>query len=105
MSDMKIRVTTQELKNRADEVKTKTANLKAAVEATEKLIAGTSSYWLGKAGDKKRKDFTKRKEMTTDMIGRVGEYTTDLLHMAGIYEDTEKSVAELPASLAADVII
>lgn len=105
MSDMKIRVTTQELKSRADDVKEKTAHLKSAIEETERMINMTSSYWIGRAGDAKRKEFVRKKEMKRDMIGRLGEYTTDLLEMAGIYESAEGDIAERTSALSSDVIM
>ena len=98
MSDMKIRVTTQELKSRADDVKEKTAHLKSAIEETERMINMTSSYWIGRAGDAKRKEFVRKKEMMRDMIGRLGE-------MAGIYESAEGDIAERTSALSSDVIM
>ncbi len=105
MIDGRIRVTTQELKRCAEEVKIKTSNLKSAVEETEKLISRTSSYWIGRGGDAKRKEFSRKKDMTNEVIGRLGEYTVDLLEMAGIYEETEATVAERNSTLSSDVIL
>lgn len=105
MDGVTIRVTTQELKGMADVVTSKVSNLKDAIEQTEQLIEKTSAYWLGSAGDAKRKKFRQKKDMTTDMIGRLGEYTTDLLQIAGIYEDVEAKNADIPSALPADVIV
>lgn len=105
MLDGKIRVTTQELKSCADEVKNKTADLKSAVEDAEKLIAKTSSYWIGRGGDAKRKEFNRKKDMTDNVIRRLGEYTVDLLEMAGIYEETDMGIAESSSMLSSDVIV
>lgn len=105
MLDGKIRVTTQELKSCAEEVKIKTDNLKSAVEEAEKLVIRTSAYWIGRGGDAKRKEYSRKKDMTNDVIGRLGEYTVDLLEMAGIYEEADAGIAERNSTLSSDVIL
>ena len=49
--------------------------------------------------------YSKKKDMTNDVIGRLGEYTVDLLEMAGIYEEADAGIAERNSTLSSDVIL
>ena len=105
MSGIIIKVTTEELQAKADIVKTKVDEMKADIDEAERLLNNTASYWLGSAGDKKRKDFQKKKQQADEVVRRLSEYPRDLLEMAGIYVAAERENASKPASLPTDFII
>ena len=105
MSSFIIKVKTEELLSKADTVKTKVDNMQTVIDDTERLLSGTASYWIGDAGDKKRRDFMSRKKDADEVIKRLREYPEDLLKMAGIYDAAEKENIEKPAGLPTDFII
>ena len=105
MSAITIKVTTEELQAKADIVKVKVAQMQADINEAERLLNNTASYWLGDAGDKKRKDFQKKKQQADEVVRRLSEYPRDLLERAGIYVAAEKENASRPASLPTDFII
>ena len=105
MSAITIKVTTEELLSKADIVKTKVAQMQRDIDEAERLLNNTASYWLGDAGDKKRRDFQKRKQQADQVVRRLSEYPRDLLEMAGIYVAAERENASKPSSLPTDFII
>ena len=105
MSAITIKVTTEGLLSKADIVKTKVAQMQRDIDEAERLLNNTASYWLGDAGDKKRRDFQKRKQQADQVVRRLSEYPRDLLEMAGIYVAAERENASKPASLPTDFII
>ena len=105
MSAITIKVTTEELLSKADIVKTKVAQMQRDIDEAERLLNNTASYWLGDAGDKKRRDFQKRKQQADQVVRRLSEYPRDLLEMAGIYVETEESAVQAAESLVQDVIV
>ena len=105
MSDFIIKVRTEELIAKADEVSRKVGDMQTAIDDAETLLGKTSSYWVGDAGDKKRSDFVKKKKIVDEVINRFREYPTDLLKMAGLYEEAEKVNTDRPAGLPNDFIM
>lgn len=105
MSSIYIKVTTEELLSKAEIVKTKVKAMQDEINETERLMNNTASYWLGSAGDKKRKDFLNKKAKADEIIKRLSEYPEDLLEMAGLYVAAENENADRPAALPTDFII
>lgn len=105
MSGFLIKVTTEELLEKADIVRKKVSDMQREIDEAERLLNSTSSYWLGSAGDKKRKDFNKQKRKADAVVKRLTKYPDDLLKMAGIYAAAETENKERPAALPTDFII
>ena len=57
MSGIQIKVKTEELVGKAGIVKDKVIVMQRQIDDAEQLLDRTASYWLGDAGDKKRKEF------------------------------------------------
>ncbi len=99
------------LKVQPDALKTKASEVENDIKALEKhfnsiqdIVARTSGYWVGNAGDKARKEFNSQKESTTKVIKRFREHPTDLLVMAGIYDESERAMTQENQKLETDVI-
>lgn len=99
------------LKVEPDALKTKASEVENDIKALEKhfnsiqdIVARTSGYWVGNAGDKARKEFNSQKESTTKVIKRFREHPTDLLVMAGIYDESERAMTQENQKLETDVI-
>ena len=105
MSGIQIKVKTEELVGKAGIVKDKVIVMQRQIDDAEQLLNRTASYWLGEAGDKKRKDFKKKKKAADQVIRRLSEYPEDLLEMAGIYVNAETENTEAPAPLPVDFIV
>ena len=73
MSNFYIRVKTEELLSKAEIVKKRVTMMQSELSEAERLMNNTASYWLGSAGDKKRKDFYKQKKEADVIIKRLSE--------------------------------
>lgn len=100
----KVKVSTTQLKAKADEVSKLIKQYRSCYERMEQRINGTKSYWIGEAGDLHRKLFNDKKERMDKMFRRLEEHPRDLLTMAGVYENVEREVQNIALSLDGDVI-
>ena len=99
-----LKVKPDALKTKASEVENDINVLERHFNSIQDIIARTSGYWVGNAGDKARKEFNAQKDSTTKVIKRFREHPTDLLVMAGIYDESERAVALENQKLDTDVI-
>lgn len=102
---MQFRVSTDVLKSRADDARGKIAKMQQNFESIAELVADTSSYWIGEAGDLYRTIFSNQQEEMTAIINRLNEFPDDLLEMAGVYEEGEVQATAITEQLPNDVII
>ena len=103
-SGIQIKVKTEELVGKAGIVKDKVILMQRQIDDAEQLLNRTASYWLGDAGDKKRKEFKDKKKAADQVIRRLSEYPEDLLEMAGIYDQSEKTNVANHTTLPTDVL-
>ncbi|MGI6010700.1 MAG: WXG100 family type VII secretion target [Ruminococcus sp.] len=101
---MVIRVTTEELRKRADDAWQKINKMSRDFQSIADLISQTAGCWQGEAGDLYRSIFEKEKPDMEKILKRLGEFPEDLLEMAGVYEGTEREIQALESSLPVDVI-
>lgn len=99
-----LKVTPETLKTKASEVESEIRTLQKHFDSIQDIMARTSGYWVGNGGEKARKEFDNQKEDTNLVIKRFQEHPTDLLTMAGIYEQTEQELEAENQALATDVI-
>lgn len=105
MAEFRIKVSTETLVQAADSVNRLVGEMRSAYDELGRVVAGTSGYWIGKAGDSRRQMYESGRERADEMLKFLAAYPTDLLKMAGIYVETETANADAPASLSSDVII
>ena len=100
----RMKVTPEQLTSKAGEVENLIKTLEKQYNELEKIVNKTSGYWIGDAGDLHRKKSKEGKENIQTIIKRWKEHPSDLLKMAGLYQETEQEVEEIANSLPADVI-
>lgn len=99
-----LKVTPQQLKSKAEQVTKEIGEMSRAFEELTRTVSKTSHYWIGEAGDTHRDLYEKKKDDIDEMLRRFREHPTDLLTMAGVYEQTEIKVTEISMQLPEDVI-
>ena len=105
MSELVLKVTPEELRNRAGEVQDQVSEMTKVFENVKNTVDGTRSYWEGIAGDKARSEFEKHRSEADEALKRFGEYPTDLEQMAGVYQEAESANADIAKALDTDVIV
>ena len=96
-----ITVTTEQLRTQASVVRNELNKMEREFDQIRNLIDGSSSYWVGEAGDAHRKQYTIRISTVEEMFQRYREHIKDLEEMAGIYEAAEQVAREAADSLPA----
>jgi len=102
--DITLKVKTEVLKEKAADVTRDTKELENHFSGIQDIVARSTGYWVGTAGDKARKEFDGQKEDITKIIRRFKEHPGDLLSMAGIYDAVEQEAVFSSKELATDVI-
>lgn len=101
----RITVSTGQLIRTADSVKNLVDEMRTTCDTLNTIISGTGYYWKGKTGDAKRKIYNEKKETAEEMLRYLSAYPADLLKMAGVYEESEKSNTQFAQSLSSDIIM
>ncbi len=104
-NDFHIKVSTEDLRTKADAVSGLLEELRGECEELYGRISRTASYWEGDGGTKRRSEYEKKQKLVERMLKRLKEYPEDLLKMAGIYEIAEAEATEQMDPLASDVIV
>lgn len=99
-----LRVEPEALKTKASEVEQEIRKLEGHFSSIQDIVSRSSGYWVGIAGDRARKEFNGQKDDTDLVIRRFKEHPTDLLVMAGIYDEGERSVTLNNQALDTDII-
>lgn len=102
---MTLKVKPEVLKTKAKEVENDIQALEKHFNRIQEIVAHSSGYWVGTAGDKARKEFDSQKEDTTTVIKRFRDHPKNLLVMAGVYEQSEQSLTVQNQRLSTDVIV
>ena len=102
---MTLKVKPEVLKNKAGEVENDIRDLEKYFRSIQEIIARSSGYWVGTAGDKARKEFDSQKEDTTTVIKRFRDHPKNLLVMTGIYYLSEQALVCENQKLSTDVIV
>ena len=99
-----LKVTPQQLKIKADQVSKEVDEMTKAFAQLAQIVSRTSHYWIGEAGDAHREIYEKNKDDIEVILRKLREHPTDLLMMAGVYEETEIKVENISMQLPEDVI-
>lgn len=101
---MELKVDTGILKSKAADAQSKTGELESCIDRISELIAHTSGYWIGDAGDLYRRIYQNELPQMEEALRRLQEHPKDLLVMAGVYEEAEKAAQEMVNPLPIDII-
>lgn len=104
MGSMKLKVTPDQLKGKAKEIRKEIADIEADFQKIDGYVTGTKKYWEGEASDTHIKKYNKMKEDFKTIIKRLKEHPDDLEQMAGIYTGTETTVKQMAAALPTDLL-
>lgn len=103
-SGFQIRVTPDHLRQIAGDVRTNLSKFETQWNDLRERVDRTQAYWTGKGADVKRKELTTLNKDVERMILRLKEYHTDLLEMAGIYDEAERNNKDQADLLPIDLI-
>lgn len=105
MADIVLRVTPEELRQKSGEFSTIIGDVEKRFNRVKSIASKTKGYWLGEAGTRDRECFASYESDIQFIIRRLKEHPVDLLEMAGIYSEAEKSVSETNAKLQTNQIV
>ena len=92
-------VDTEQLRTQAAAVRRGLTDMEGRFSDLKSLLNGTSSFWIGDAGDAHRKLYAARLAKIDEMFSRYREQVTDLETMAGIYQEAETRAQNLADTL------
>lgn len=102
---VEIKVTTEELVNKADSVTTYIGKVSSSFDKIAELMKKTENYWIGDAGDLHRKIYNDEKANIEEMFRRLKEHPQDLKAIAGVYTEAEKAIVNIANELPGDLIV
>lgn len=105
MADFTFRVTPEELERKSSEFSTTIQSISRRLNQIEEIAEKTRGYWQGEAGDKDRSGYASYKDDITFIVKRLQEHPIDLLKMAGIYKQAERTAMEKESKLKTDQIV
>ena len=104
ISNGRIKTDPRELERAAQTVKTQIGRLTTIYQQTLSAVQHTGSYWIGEAGDVHRELFRSAAPDIQDMMKRMGDYTTELQQMAGVYTQAEQTATERSRGIPTQLI-
>lgn len=105
MEQMRIRVSTEVLVQRADAAQQKIQDVKARFEKIGEIVMNSRNYWEGSANDAHRREFQEYRGDIEEALARFTENVTDLRKIANVYHEAEVNVGDLNDDLPIDVIV
>ena len=103
MSEINIKVNPDVLKSQAEAVTSLIGEMENSWSDVLSVVSRSKSYWEGDASDLHVSFCEKIREPVENAIRRLKEQPKDLLQMAGIYEESEKSAEESAESLPTSI--
>lgn len=105
MEQVRIRVETSVLEERADFAEQKIQCVQSHFEKIDQIVKNSKNYWEGDANDAHIREFQEYQDDIDEILARFRENVTDLRKIAGVYQEAEKAAAEISSDLPMDVII
>ncbi|MBO5373337.1 MAG: WXG100 family type VII secretion target [Lachnospiraceae bacterium] len=105
MAEIHLKVAPDKLHSKADEISRQINQIQADWNNLSEIIKKTKSYWKGDASDLHQKYRDECEKEMLEILKRLKEHPTDLLKMAGIYEEAEDKAIQLAQSLPDEVIL
>ena len=98
-----LRVTPEELRNVADEITAEVQSIKTCLRNINSEVTSTQSYWHGDASEKHISNYQEMKPNIDAIVGELETAPSDLLEIAGLYEETEEINVQLAFELPTDI--
>lgn len=105
MADIQLRVSPDELKNKAGEITKQIQQMERNWNQLCELVNASKVYWEGDAGEHHRKLVKENEKDVQLILKRLKEHPEDLLEMAGIYISAEEQASEIANRLPDNVIV
>lgn len=105
MADIVLRTTPEDMQKQSEWFGRIAKEVKTHFDRIEAISAKTKGYWQGDAGDRDRESYASYKDDINFILRRLEEHPRDLLRIAGIYIEAEKSAASTNAQLKTDEIV
>lgn len=105
MSDITIKVKTEQLANCADDAERKIRNLRNSFQKIGDCVNKSRNYWTGEGNNAHIKKYVAKIEKIEQALARLDENVADLREVAGIYVKAEASSVRSTEVLPFDVII
>lgn len=106
MADMFIiKVTPDKLLSGANDITNEINRLESSWKKIGSIITNSKNYWEGDASNMHQKYYKEVQEQVDQILKRLKEHPADLLQMAGLYQEAEKSASAVANSLPMDVIV
>ncbi len=99
-----VKVSGEALKTAAENAQSRINKMIRVFESIDQLVARSSSYWIGEAGDAHRQAYESRKDEIQTALTRLKEHPADLLSMASVYDSAESGARDLASGLPSDVL-
>ena len=99
-----LKVKPEVMKSKANEISSSIKSIDKELKEITRVVLGTKKYWEGDASNQHQKNYVTIKDDIPKIIKRLEEHPTDLLKMAGLYEEAEKQNQLLSNKLPVDVI-
>ncbi len=93
------------LKQMAADIEQEISHVEGQFQALDSEITKTKGFWEGSASDLHQNRYNAMKDKIQESVKRLKSNPTNLLTMAGIYEETETTVTEASQALDDDVIV
>lgn len=104
MAEIQIRVTPEALQAKAGEVSDSVDRIRKQWSKISETVKNSKTYWEGDASTEHQKKHKDAAEKVDHIIKRLGEHPTDLLSMAGIYTEAEKTASAVSGTLPNDIL-
>ena len=105
MEDIVLRVSPELLRSVAEQVQSVVGSMRGHFESVEEIAEKTRGYWNGDAGERGREGYFSFQDEINTILARLEKHSIDLLKIAGIYENTERTIAEFNSELQTDRIV
>lgn len=104
MADIHLKVSPDELRSKAEQLKGQIANAERSWNSLCEAVHASRYYWEGEAADYGRRLLEETRQDVQTAFGRLKDHPSHLLEMAGVYTDAETKAAEIIRSLPDDAI-
>ncbi len=99
-----LKVEPSALSNAAQSIQQLTGALRKDFGTMQALMAKTASYWVGTAGDRKRREFASQKANVDEILARISKYPQDLFEISNTYTVTETKIQNNAAALPSNFL-
>lgn len=100
-----LKVTPEVLTQMANDIEKQIDDIKNQFDIISAEVDRTKAFWEGDASDTHKKQYDSLKDEISESVTRLKANPANLLKMAGLYTETEKSATATALTLSEDVIV